>query len=252
VTTPFERALRDELVAAAEREPHGRPHRQPHRARRIGLGVIAAVAALLTALALTTAHPATADVEVRTRGSRVEVVLTGDDPDPAALVRAVRKAGFAAALVEVPTGPSRVGRYLGYSGDDDIEDLDPTALDGSARSGFSVPKGWAGHLVVHEGRLARTGEPYGASTDAFAPGEPLHCSGLRGATVASLAHRLTDLHVRVQTLGAGSGPQLALADAVASDFASWRVTGALTVSADEVVLRAERAPTVAPGREPGC
>ena len=240
MTTPFERALRDELSAAAERDERGR---RPRRLRQVGLAVAAAVVALLAAWTLGTSGPATADVEVTRRGDRVEVVLTDPDTDPDELVRAVRDAGFDAELRRVPTGPSAVGRYLGHYGDDGIEDLQVHVDDGTTRVGFSIPKGWQGRLVIREGRPARAGEAYVASTDAFAAGEPLECSGVRGDPVRAVAGRLDPLVVRVQVVGPdATGPQLSLADAAASDVGSWTVVGGLAVSADEVVLRVEREP----------
>lgn len=249
MTTPFERALRDELTAAAEREP---PRRRTRLGRRIALGLVAAIAALLVGVALGPSGPATADVEVTRRDGRVEVILTDAGTDPDELVRAVRRAGFAVELEPVPTGPSAVGRYVGYFADGDVEDLQVHAGDGTTRSGFSIPEGWAGRLIVREGRPARAGEVYVASTDAFAPGEPLECTALRGEPVRALVGRLDDLTVRVQAMDAGAtGPQLTLADAATSDIGSWGVVSALAVSADEVVLRVERdPPTVA--ADPGC
>jgi hypothetical protein len=249
VTTPFERALRDELAAAAARE---QARAWPRRWRRIAVGVAAAVAAVLAAFAIGTSGPATADVEVTHHGDRVEVVLTDPVVDPGELVRAVRRAGFAAELQRVPTGPSSVGHYLGSYGDDDVEDLQGRADDGTVRTGFSLPAGWKGRLLVREGRPARAGEAYVGSTDAFAHGEPLECTGARGRPVRDLVGLVHDLVVRVQVVSPGAtGAQLTLADAAASDVGSWPVVSAAAVSAEEVVVRVEP-PAMPVTADPGC
>jgi hypothetical protein len=62
-----------------------------------------------------------------------------------------------------------------------------------------------GRLTVEIGRPAAPGEPYAMATEAFAPGEVLHCSGVRGKTVREALPVLADRGVRViwRTIGKG-------------------------------------------------
>ena len=49
--------------------------------------------------------------------------------------------------------------------------------------GLKIPTNFVGQLTIEIGRPAKVGETYEIATDAFAPGEVLHCSGVRGKTV---------------------------------------------------------------------
>jgi hypothetical protein len=55
---------------------------------------------------------------------------------------------------------------------------------GGCPIGLDIPKDFAGEGGISLGRPAKAGEQYESAASIFAPGEPLHCSGLLGARVA--------------------------------------------------------------------
>jgi hypothetical protein len=56
---------------------------------------------------------------------------------------------------------------------------------GGCPIGLKIPKDFSGSGAIALGRPAKPGEEYQSAASAFAPGEPLHCSGLLGAAAAS-------------------------------------------------------------------
>jgi hypothetical protein len=232
--------LRVVLVEAAE----GRRRRRAATAvRRLAAVTAVAVVALAiaTAVELRTAEPAGAGVEVTHAGGDITVRLTDLEHRPAVIERALREAGIDAHVVAEPAGPSRVGLFLASRGRGALpSELRPLDEDDVFFPAFVIPEGWTGRLDLEVGRPARRGEQYVRYSDAFAPGEPLHCSGLLGRSATAAAAHLPAAArgVRFQALGPGSSVPVDLtpADVGPSPFAHYVVAGAIAVSPTSVVV----------------
>jgi hypothetical protein len=61
--------------------------------------------------------------------------------------------------------------------------------------GVKIPTDFEGMFTIEIGRSAESGEPYDLATEAFAPGEVLHCSAVRGKTVREALPVLADRDV---------------------------------------------------------
>jgi hypothetical protein len=174
-----------------------------HRARRrwvLPASVAAAVAALLFALPaiLPSGAPGgartAAAVAFRTEGRYIVAVIRDPQADSEELRSEFAQQGLDISLQLLPVSPSFVGKFVfqGDSGDGQgpaIETLfDPNAgctTPGglSCPIGLKIPVDYQGHADLALGRAAQPGETYASANDAYAPGEALHCSGLRGMTV---------------------------------------------------------------------
>jgi hypothetical protein len=93
----------------------------------------------------------------------------------------------------VPVSPGSVGHVVGVGESQyhpqpgGIEPLqEGPCAQPECTIGLRIPDAYSGHADIFLGRPARPGESYGATPalGALAPGEPLHCSSLLGATVA--------------------------------------------------------------------
>jgi hypothetical protein len=248
MTSPFERAFREELLTVARRDER--------RRRYTVRGAIVAVVAALAALAplLLPGHPAAADVHVTVKNDVLEVQLTDSTSTPREVLDALHEHGLEAVVQSEPTGPSGVGRVLGVTFEEqagsqvNVEYLEPS---GSAYLGFRVPADWPGQMTIELGHTASAGQPYGEPTDAFRAGEPLHCSGVQGSTVEAAAGAMKDLKVRVAIHeGPELGRQLSLEEALATDYRGWFVTRAFAVAADDVILEVDSHP--GPIEDPRC
>jgi hypothetical protein len=247
MTSPFQDALREQLRAAAHRDLSCRRGR---RRLRIGAAV-AAVAAAIAGVAVLVPSPAAADVEVTIRDGVVEVRLTDLDATAAEVTEAMRDAGLEAETIGTPVGPSLVGRFVAVGfdqgGDAEVEDI--RAEDGGL-IGFRVPAGWEGRLRIQLGEAADPGEPYGAGSDAFAPGEPLGCKGVLGATLADASSTLDDLEVTFLPHGYVGDP-IPLASPDAEPYARWHIVSGRARAADTVLLTVQADPLRHP-EERGC
>jgi hypothetical protein len=243
MTSPFQDALREELLAAARRDLQRASRR---RRGRIGAAVAAAVASVAGGIAILVPSPAAAEVEVRVDHGVVEVRLKDLDTSADEVRAALSAKGLRARVVGVPVGPSLVGRFVGVEiTQDPDQPIERFADDGFGFDGFRVHEGWAGELVLDFGRAAGRGEPYGAGSDAFAAGEPLHCSGTYGASLADAEGRLRRLQVEVVPEGRIGGPLALDAPELAPD-ADWFVRGARALAADHVLLQIGPTPPDAP------
>jgi hypothetical protein len=229
--------LREELVSAAWRA------RARHRRRRIALGAAVATAAasvaVVTVLAVGSSDPVAAGVEVEVVNGRIVVELTDVETRPDVVEAALRDVGLDASVTAYPVGPSHVGRFVLA-----VTDL-PGGLrreeDGPSFAGFSAPVGLRDHLELGLGRPAN-GEEYFLASDAYAPGEPLSCSGVYGQPVDHLvafASERDGLDVTLQPFDAGGPSSLPLSlDAAAADpsVADLVVTDAIATAADRVTV----------------
>lgn len=186
--TPFEAALRAELVAGIERHERRRRRRRAVARRGAGmLAVLVAVAAAVVGVLPGSLGPDPVQSEplhiVRAEGA--VVVKVGDlEADPDAIRRQLREAGLGAVEIDVvPAAPHQVGRFMRVGG------MTPTfeSLNGPGPeyTSFVVTPGVAAEgLTLLLGREPRPGEAYSQPVDAFGPHGPLHCSVLWNARVA--------------------------------------------------------------------
>lgn len=128
---------------------------------------------------------AVADVSVQTQNGLVYVRLNDLEHDPQTIEDAAATAGLDITVDEMPVGPSLVGRFVGYGFAGErpgtLKELD---RDGPAFSGFVIPAGYDGTLVLRVGRPAQPGEPYAQFANATSEGEALACTGILGASPA--------------------------------------------------------------------
>jgi hypothetical protein len=172
-------------------------------------------------------------------------------------VRALRDHGVEAVVEAVPTGPSSVGRFVRIVVEEQagspvtVTYLEPS---GSGHLAFRVPADWPGQMTISFGRPARPGEAYDGPTDALLPGEPLHCSGIRGSTLADAVDAVDavrGLTARVEVHeGVELGRQLTLSEALTTEYRAWYVSGAVAVSERSVILDVRSRP-VGDG-DPAC
>lgn len=232
MTTSFEAALGDQLRNAALRG------RRSQRPQVLLVGAVAAVSiSVAVATALSSSDPASADVEVSRHNGRIEVLLTNLESDGNLVENALRSEGLDVLVTEVPTGPSRSGRFTGIvSSEPGIVDVHDEAAPGEPFLGFSIPDDWAGQLEIGLGRLAGSKENYEAFTDAFAPGEPLACTDAHGRTLAASVPQLEQLDVLVQPIDAKYTVALVpLADAPEA-YGTWYISAGTAMSATSVIL----------------
>jgi hypothetical protein len=191
------------------------PARRGHRRRwPVVVAVAATVAALLFALpallpsnAPGGAHRAAAAVAFRTQGRYIVAVIKDPVADGEELKAEFAEHGLDISLQLLPVSPSFVGKFVfegdsGTEGGPAIETLyDPDAActtPGGSQCpiGLRIPLDFQGHADLGLGRAAEPGEEYVSANDAFAPGEALHDSGLRGMTVHDALRVLDGLGVR--------------------------------------------------------
>lgn len=237
MTSPFQEALRAELMAAARRDLGRR------RRGRLAGALAAASAAVAGSLALLWPSPAAADVEVRFRGDEVEVRIVDLRTDPDEVRSAMREAGLAVDVQGTPTGPSAVGRFVSATVPEGGEIPVTYGSDGVTFDAFVVQRDYVGTLVIVVGVPASGDELYGFGTDALAPGEPLACQALVGRTVSAVP-AVPGVEVQVLPLGvtAGSGGPIELDDPRAAPFTSWYVTEVRTTSRRSILVLAAADP----------
>ena len=234
--------LRAELVSAARRAQDRRRRRR--NLRRIAISVLAAAAILggASAAGLARPDPAVAGVEVRLDGDHVELRLVDVEVDPDHVARAARDAGLTVKVRAVPVGPSRVGKIVTTELARPVAAFDLLDETSGGFLGFRLPRGWPHRVVLLLGRPARDGERYRAASDAFAPGEPLACSGLRHGSPRQLAEfaaaRFPHLRLRWHVLPRYPG------DTPGAMPPGQYVAGAARVSARDVVVYVSPDPAV--------
>ncbi len=168
----------------------------------VAAGAIAAV--LLSATSAVRPTPAEA-VAFRTAASG-DILATVTEPfaAQAQLNAAFAKQGLKITVNLIPVSPSSIGTvlFVGESGSV-VGQITPLqggrclAGGGGCAIGIRIPRGFAGEGSITLGRPAKPGEPYESSASVFAPGEPLHCSGLLGAKVATALPVLRAEHLTV-------------------------------------------------------
>jgi hypothetical protein len=180
-------------------EPVARVHRRGARRWRstVVLALPAGAAATVVALTLSassTVGPASADaVSFRTAASGA-IVATVTDPFAAQsqLDAAFAAQGLRITVNLIPVSPSIVGTVL-FVGESNAGAAQIRALQGGhclmggggCPIGVEIPRDFSGTGSITLGRPAKLGERYESAASIFAPGEPLHCSGLLGARVSA-------------------------------------------------------------------
>jgi hypothetical protein len=185
--------------------------------RSIRLGVAAAAAVFVLVLGLVVssqlARPKEA-VAFSVEGDLIVARVADPEATKQEVEDAFAERGLDVRAILVPASPSLVGTVgavypMGPTGPSGIEILFEEGACFTPGGGFQCPVGvkvptdFAGLLTIEIGRLAAPGEPYSMGTEAFAPGEALHCSGVRGETVREALPVLADRGVRViwRTIG---------------------------------------------------
>ncbi|HYM55589.1 MAG TPA: hypothetical protein VES97_09515 [Solirubrobacteraceae bacterium] len=172
------------------------------------LGVVAAVAVAVAALATSSAvtpQPAAGAVAFRAAPGG-NIVATVTDPFAAVsqLKSAFARRGFDITLDLVPVSPSLVGTVVYSSDAGGSSAIQPLQrgqclnAGGGCSIGVEIPASFVGKGYITLGRPARPGETYESQASAFAPGEPLHCSGLLGRRVAAAQPALEQNHLTVE------------------------------------------------------
>jgi hypothetical protein len=123
-----------------------------------------------------------------------EITATVVDPFAAQtqLDAAFAKQGLKITVKLLPVSPSIVGTVLSVDesnpGTTQIKPLQGGHClqgGGGCSIGIEIPRDFRGEGSIYLGRPAKPGERYESSDSAFAPGEPLHCTGLLGARVTT-------------------------------------------------------------------
>ncbi|GAB2840001.1 hypothetical protein GCM10027176_49940 [Actinoallomurus bryophytorum] len=176
----------------------GRPRVPAPRRWRVGVPLVAAVAAVVLALTWLLPgafglgpRPASAALDIKRQGGYYVVTVKDLFADPARYQAQLRGRGLNISLKLVPTTPDAEGRPFVLDPKEnglteaDVrlrKDLITTIahpakceVPGGCAIGLKIPVGYTGSAVIYLGREARPGESYQDPPDLNAPGGPLHC-----------------------------------------------------------------------------
>lgn len=179
---------------AATRWPRARHPRRRTRA----LGIVALAAAACLALLLANTLPSSSPQDAYALSfSESDGYVIARIVNPYASVGELERE-LAANHLHVslrlePVSPGVVGKVISIGVDGSPSNgiqplLHGRCVNGPCTVGVKVARGFSGSGSVYIGRAARRGEQYVSTPIGgdFAPGEPLHCSGLQGASVAKV------------------------------------------------------------------
>ena len=179
--------------------------RRPFVLSAVGAAAAGIVAAVLLS-ATSAIRPTPAEAVVFRTASSGDILATVIEPfaAQAQLDAAFAKRGLKITVNLLPVSPSGVGTVL-FVGETGSGAAQITPLQGGhclaggggCTIGIKIPRGFTGEGSITLGRPAKPGEPYESSASIFAPGEPLHCSGLLGAKVATAPSVLRAKHLAV-------------------------------------------------------
>jgi hypothetical protein len=231
--------LRDELVDAAVRQHRARRRRRAIVSAGAGFVAVAAVVAIVVGVVVGSDDdtPAAASEAVRATRSDVSTLVEILEPDkPDEVLANLRAIGISAERVERPTGPSKVGTVVSVAVEGE------SRPSGNTNSLLSVYVDSRAKVSVGVGVPTPEGGLYDIATDAFAPGEPLHCLSWPGQTTDDLAAVVTRASVNVRAIDAQSGPL--------EELPSGRIVSAATaVAADRVIVMVDDGPSAGPPPE---
>jgi hypothetical protein len=167
--------------------------RRPAALSAFGAAAAAAIAAAVLS-ASSAVSPGRAQAVAFRSAPGGDTIATVTDPfaAQAQLDAAFAERGLKITVTLLPVSPSSVGTVVsvGESGPG-MAQIKPLqgghclSGGGGCAIGIEIPRDFHGQGSIYLGRPAKPGEPYESGDSAFAPGEPLHCSGLLGARVAS-------------------------------------------------------------------
>ena len=215
-TGPEAQVLFEQIIDApgAEAGPSGdaKPQTTLSRRRSFALAAGLAVATVVVAIViprLPGGDPGVAAAGVHFRADGGSIVARITDPFAAEeeLDAAFAAEGLAISVDLKPVSPSLVGTVLMISesaGGPPIESIGggPCVTGGgTCPIGLRIPRGFEGSGQISLGRPAKSGEEYVSSTDAFAPGEALHCLGAPGTRVGRLLPALAANYATVDWRG---------------------------------------------------
>jgi hypothetical protein len=190
--------LEAQLGDGLERTVRRRAARRRMLERGAGLAV-ALIAISAAVLFVNGRDVAEAGVSVETEGGLVYIRLTDVEYRPDVIEDAAGAAGLDVSVRSVPTGPSLVGRFVGFTEEGEgaglLKELN---ADGASFTGFVLPSGYDGSLHLEVGRPAKDGEPYEASTNALSEHEPLACTGILGASAPDAVAIVSDRSATAQ------------------------------------------------------
>lgn len=236
----FIESLDDQLRAAAHRKFNSpRPSRSWRLLQLTAAAAVTVVAAGLLSV-VAGSRDASADVEVIREGNEFIVRLNDLETQPEEIERATLEAGLDVKVLEVPVGPSNVGRFVGATSTAPLEDLH--VIDGDRSTGFNgfrIPVDFNGRLELVIGRPAEGGEPWQISSWSTARGEPLACQRVEGRSVGAvleLARSRGLDEISVSVIDDPGGPRAHKSDL--SRFASATVFRVMNSSPDELDIEA--------------
>lgn len=195
-TPGFVNELRDELVAAAQRKIDKRKNR--HRRTMRGLTVLITIVATTSVLRLSEKPSEAGVLDVHRSGGIISVDLKTTSASNAQIVSELHRYGVEAVVNKVPVSISGVGKFVTV---------------GNQNAGFSASSIYFRHFTLPDqkhqqvnlwlGRNARDDEPYAISFNAYAQGEPLHCSNTLGRKVKDALPLLQQrqMHLQWQQFG---------------------------------------------------
>lgn len=236
-----------ESAAARDAAPGSRRRRTRRRFTAVAVAVAAAVALLVAGVVVvgrdddrrqTVDQTEEPPFQVTTDGDAVIIRLTDRPIDPQELVDAARSVGFELGIVEIPVGPSEVGRIqtIGQAaGTPPVAGLGPDGY----RDGVRLDRAASGGVTFNWGRAARPGEAWMQWSNALAPGDVLGCEPLLGDRVADVEDFLDRQGFQVRwftdspTVPA-DGPEV---DSTAG-IEDWKVVRVEASSPDSVVVTA--------------
>lgn len=202
--------LFDQIVSSASfRRPDRRGRWVPRplfRSATVGLatGAILLIASLvLSQSVVSTPEAKAAGVRFATQGGYIDAAIDDPSAPAASMEAAFAEHGLDVAVDVVPSSPGLVGTitFIGNSRFEPIYDPERYCPQpgGGARCiiGLRVPSDFPGSWDIVVNGTAGPGDVYHSTQDALAPGEVLHCTGVRGMTVAQAMPILEELSVTV-------------------------------------------------------
>jgi hypothetical protein len=198
-----------EIVSSASRGGRRR-RRQPAAPRRrvaLAFGGAAIVVVVATAIlvgndVVSPTRAEAAGIHFARDGAYIEATIDDPSAPSASMEAAFAEAGLDVDVQVVSSSPSIAGTITMLDTPPSFEAIyaaeGSCLLPGGATRciiGMRVPAGFEGSASISVNGTPPPGELYNSTTDAFAPGEALHCSGVRGVTVSSAVPILADLGV---------------------------------------------------------
>ena len=231
-------SLETQLGAGFDRAASRRTSRRrvAERAGGVALGLVALAVTMTIVLG---EEPAEAGVTVEQRDGLVYVRLTDVEYRTDVIEAAAAAAGLDVAVEAVPASPSVVGRFIRYNqSGEDVGELRELDRDGPTFSGFTIPAGFDGRLILQVGRPAADGEPYALFANALSKGEPLACTSILGTTPTRAADtiRERDVDARWLVVSTNGLQPVDSTELGVDSYAKLRVTRALSTGPGAVTL----------------